>query len=353
MIYIFLLLHLYVGFNKISDFYSQNLAPKTKFSIIVPFRNEAAHLPNLIRCFENLNYPKDFFEIILVDDHSNDGFKIETFTIDIQVVTNIRQTNSPKKDAISTAIQIAKHNWIVTTDADCLVGGNWLKTLDQYIEKENKEMVVGAVKYEGNSSFLHQFQCLDMASLQGVTIGSFGMSNGFMCNGANFAYTKNLFINLNGFEGNSQIASGDDVFLLQKAVVNCPEKVGYLKSMEHTVSTKPVDSWKSLFFQRVRWASKTTAYNSFYPKFLGIIVLTTNILTIYLLFTLLFDYKILTLFLISVKFLVDTMIIVKTNQFLNSKTKFLFCGSLIYPFFSVAVAFYSLFGKYEWKGRTF
>jgi hypothetical protein len=55
-----------------------------------------------------------------------------------------------------------------------------------------------------------------IASLQGATIGSFGIGKGFMCNGAN-SLQKSLFQELNGFQGNDTIASGDDVFLLQKA----------------------------------------------------------------------------------------------------------------------------------------
>jgi hypothetical protein len=71
---------------------------------------------------------------------------------------------------------------------------------------------------------LDHFQQLDLTSLQGATIGSFGLNKAFMCNGANFAYTKSLFEKLNGFDGNNKIASGDDVFLLQKAVEKFPEK---------------------------------------------------------------------------------------------------------------------------------
>jgi hypothetical protein len=39
------------------------------------------------------------------------------------------------------------------------------------------------------------FSAIDLASLQGATIGSFGIKKGFMCNGANFAYTKSFFQN--------------------------------------------------------------------------------------------------------------------------------------------------------------
>jgi hypothetical protein len=51
-------------------------------------------------------------------------------------------------------------------------------------------MIAGAVTYDCKNSFLHHFQ-QDLASLQGATIGSFGIGKGFMCNGAN--NKKSLF----------------------------------------------------------------------------------------------------------------------------------------------------------------
>ena len=47
---------------------------------------------------------------------------------DICVLSNIQElSNSPKKDAISTALKDAKNNWIITTDADCLLPENVAK----------------------------------------------------------------------------------------------------------------------------------------------------------------------------------------------------------------------------------
>jgi hypothetical protein len=54
-------------------------------------------------------------------------------------------------------------------------------------------------------------------------MGSFGIG-GFMCNGANFAYTKSLFEDLSGFDGNNTIASGDDVFFYKKLLPNILKK---------------------------------------------------------------------------------------------------------------------------------
>ena len=356
IIYCLAIVVLIYGFTKVNSFDYVGLKPKTKFSIVVPFRNEAENLPILLNSFSKLNYPNDWFEVILVDDFSCEEFKVQTFNFQLSVIKNIRVSNSPKKDAISTAIQSAENDWIISTDADCVVNENWLLSLDNYIQLHNVSMIAGAVSYEAKNSFLHHFQQLDLASLQGATMGSFGLGKGFMCNGANFAYSKSFFQELNGFGGNDGIASGDDVFLLQKAIARFPEKVQYLKSENNIVVTKPLDDWKSLFYQRVRWASKTGSYQSRFGKGMGLVVFVGN-----LAWVLGFGSWVLgfipfqdILLLILLKFIVDAVLIYKANSFLTkNRMRYLILGSLLYPFFSVSVALYSLFGKYEWKGRRF
>lgn len=344
------------GFTKIKNYDSIGLKPKTKFTIVVPFRNEGKNLPLLLDSFSRLNYPNELFEVLLVDDESDDKFSLQTSKLKIQLINNNRVSNSPKKDAITTAIPLVKTDWIITTDADCTVPKNWLLTLDNYIQTHNVTMIAGAVTYECNTTFLQQFQQLDIASLQGATIGSFGIGQGFMCNGANLAYTKSLFIALNGFDGNDKIASGDDVFLLQKAIDRAPNKVHYLKSKNTIVTTQPLNNWTDLFHQRVRWASKTSSYQSSFGKTLAIIVFGGNISWIIMFNILLITgkYKLIILLFLLLKMVIDSVLILQSNHFLNSrKTSYLLLSNILYPFFSVSVALYSLFGKYEWKGRQF
>ncbi|MBF2709325.1 glycosyltransferase family 2 protein [Flavobacterium soyangense] len=357
LVYVATIASLIYGFTKVNSFDYLGLKPKTKFSIAVPFRNESENLPNLLNSLSKLNYPNDLFEVILADDCSNEEFQVSSFKFQVSVIKNIRVSNSPKKDAISTAIQVVNNDWIITTDADCVAKKNWLLALDNYIQLNPEvSMIAGAVKYDCENSFLHHFQQLDLASLQGATIGSFGLKKGFMCNGANFAYTKSFFQELNGFEGNDGIASGDDVFLLQKAIARFPEKVHYLKSQDTIVITKPMDDWKSLFYQRVRWASKTGSYQSKFGIGLGLVVFGGNLVWVlgvgcWVLGVLMFQNI---FFLSLLKFIIDAVLIFKANHFLTkNRMHYLILGSLFYPFFSVSVALYSLFGKYEWKGRRF
>ena len=94
------------GFSKIKTYESIGLKPKNKFTIIVPFRNEAENLPVLLESLSNLNYPNNLFEVILVDDESKEKFQVLSFKFQVSIIDNIRISNSPKKDAISTAMKM-------------------------------------------------------------------------------------------------------------------------------------------------------------------------------------------------------------------------------------------------------
>ena len=363
LLYSAFIVQLLFGFNKLKYFEKTEKPPQTSFSIIVPFRNEEKNLPKLLKSIANLNYAVEKFEIILVDDFSSDAservcinWRLANGLIESTLLENLRLSNSPKKDAISRAIPIVKHPWIITTDADCVVPKNWLTTLDNFIQETQPEMVVGAVVYNTKNNWMHHFQQLDLMSLQGTTIGSFGLDKPFMCNGANFAYTKQLFIEIGGFGGINSTASGDDVLLLQKAIAHNSDKVGYLKNKDFIVKTKPINDLFELFMQRVRWASKTSSYKNNYAKILAVIVLAMNLslllsLGIWYYGKINFCYIV---FAFGIKYCIDYLLLYKTNSYLRKKKLFPpLASSLLYPLFSSLVAIYSIFGSYRWKGRSF
>lgn len=353
--YVFFIVALIFGFTKMKPIIFYDSSIKTKFSIVVPFRNEAENLPKLLASLSFLDYPKELYEVMLIDDDSDDDILITNYNFCFTIIKNERKSNSPKKDAIETAIKIAKHDWIITTDADCLVESNWLKILDNYIQQSQKRMIVAGVYYLPKKGFLHAFQNLDFLSLQGVTIGSFGIELPFMCNGANFAYRKDFFYELNGFQGNEKIASGDDVFLLQKAIEKEKNAVGFCMHYQSTVKTHSVDKWSDLFFQRVRWASKSTSYSSFFGKTIALLVFGINLIWVLSFMLCVFNLFPLHSFLIyaGIKFLIDSILLFQASSYFKTRISWLLLSSFLYPFFSTSVAIYSLFGKYKWKGRQF
>jgi len=367
--YTILIVSLTIGFKKVNEINEISKNISTSFSVVIPFRNEAKNLPHLLESIAALKYPKELVEFIFVDDDSSDN-SVEIINNcqvernrnlkylncnqgNIHIIKNTRTSNSPKKDAITTAISIAKNNWIVTTDADCIVPENWLNSLDCFIQKNNSKMVVAPVNYKTENNFLEQFQLLDFMSMQGTTIGGFGIDFPFLCNGANFTYKKEDFFKLNGFEGNNTIASGDDIFLFEKFIKADKSSVHYLKSKEAIVVTFPVKTWIDLINQRTRWAAKTSSFNSIKVKLIGLLVLLTNALVV---FYLCVGNLEMLLIPFTIKMMIDLFLFMPTIQFFEHKKSFykwyLF-ASLLYPFFSILIIFNSLFFKYNWKGRRF
>lgn len=368
IIYLLLIGGFVIGFDKATHFQLEDILAKTKFSIVIPFRNEVENIEELLSSLQHLQYPKHLFEIILVDDDSDDNSTelIQSFidknqltedVIHIKTIQNKRTTNSPKKDAITTAINHAKNNWILTTDADCSLPQYWLSSFDELIQKTDAKCIAAPVSFLSESSFLNQFQILDMLSLQGATIGGFGMNKPFLCNGANFAYKKQLFKQLNGFEGNTNIASGDDIFFLEKVMKHHPKHLFYLKNEHAIVKTKTQATWQDLIHQRVRWTAKTSAYNNTMGKLTGLIVLIMNGLIISTLTLSLLSVYSLKIFgyLIFIKLNIDFLLIYKSSVFFKQKSslKSFLIAFLLYPFFSFYVAFLSVFKTYKWKNRSF
>ncbi len=360
--YIICILALVFGFNNVKEFKSKTIENKIAFSVVIPFRNEAKNLPNLLESISQLTYSNELVEFIFVDDNSSDN-SVEIINSysenrsDITIIKNQRTSNSPKKDAISTAIKNAKNSWIITTDADCVLPKKWLKTVDAFIQQNNCNMVVAPVSYKSNSTFLEQFQWLDFMSLQATTIGSFGLKIAFLSNGANFIYKKDIFKKVNGFENNNTIASGDDVFLLEKFLNFDKRKVTYLKSRDAMVTTFPVNSVSELIHQRVRWASKTANYNLLIGKIIGLLVLVGNaiiaILPILLFFKLLPVETFISFFLI--KLFSDYILLERMSILENKKIDFItyLKSSILYPYFTLFIFIKSFSSKYKWKKRTF
>ncbi|TNJ45252.1 glycosyltransferase [Tamlana fucoidanivorans] len=361
--YLALMGSLIYGFNRTKPFNPPEVQPKTKFSIVIPFRNEAQNLPQLIASIQGLNYPKELFELILVDDDSCDTSEgiinqlLQDSVLHWKTIANNRQSKSPKKDAITTAISVAKNNWIITTDADCILPKYWLNSFDTYIQNTGVSCVIGPVTYLEQNTLLNRFQILDLLSLQGATMGAFGLKQPFLCNGANFAYKKTLFNAVEGFKNNDRIASGDDVFLLEKMAQNNQKNIGFLKNKAGIVRTNAESSLIGLINQRLRWASKTGAYTSVLGKGTALIVLFMNMLIIITFLLAVLSLFPLEMFCLTVliKTTIDFILLYKTALFFNQKhvLKSYLWSLCVYPIFCSFIAITSLFSSYTWKERSF
>ena len=359
---------LIVGFKKLPTVVPESYPAVTTFSIIIPFRNEAENLPQLLNSLQLLKYPSELFEIILINDESEDDS--EEITMDIiarskitfHLIQNKRKSNSPKKDAISEGISHSKFEWIVTTDADCELPENWLKTMDSFIQnqitrKNNPVMICGPVLYKSNGSFIENFQQMDGFSLQTVTMGCFGFHNPILCNGANLSYKKDSFFFVNGFQGNDHLASGDDIFLMEKMKNQFPEQIFFLKSLNSIVTTNSQKNWENLINQRVRWASKTTKQNNPISLSLGFLVTIVNIIFLAIPLIVFFDSENIPFYILLflLKILVDLIVVQHTADFFQKRISLwqFTAHNYTYAVLLLIILFKGFIGKYTWKERLF
>ena len=363
LIYVSIICAFIFGFIRIKEVYRKDLPAFNSFTIIIPFRNEAHNLPNLLTSLARLEYPTNLFEILLINDESEDNFmqiindfKTKNKGVNFKVINSKRISNSPKKDAIETGIEFSNFDWILSTDADCVLPKYWIASYDSFIQLNNPIFIAGPVSFKTNNSFLDTFQLLDFSALIGCTIGGFGIEKPFMCNGANLCYQKNGFKAVNGFLGNKYLASGDDIFLLEKMIKKYPKQTRYLKSLDALVNTATMPDLKGLINQRIRWASKSVAYSNPFVKFIGLIVLLMNALcTILIIKAFLYlSISLLSLLVLSLKIGVDFIIILITLKFVEKPSKLIQYPliSLFHPFFNFSIAIIALLNRtYHWKNR--
>lgn len=346
---------------------TEGYLPQTVISVLIPARNEQDNILHCLDAIINGNYPQTLFEIIVIDDHSDD--KTPQYVLDFAAMhSNIRlielknyvklAENQPfKKRAIEAAIGEAKGELIVTTDADCLAQPNWLNLLAEYYEKTGKQFIAAPVNFHEEKTYFERFQSLDYIGMMGVT--GAGVEGKFtnMCNGANLAYQKKLFYEVGGFKGIDHVASGDDMLLMQKIARFYPNSLGFLKNPEATVYTKAKATIADFLSQRLRWASKSSSYTEFFTVFqlATVFVFCWNIL-ISLCLSIFYDTSFIPIFVLQ--FAVKT---IADYFFLNMMSRFFNRPDLMRPFLTpqyihilyiIVVGSLANFKKtYTWKGR--
>lgn len=331
-----------------------------QFSIIIPFRNEEVYLPKLLKSLKDLEYPNTEFEVLFVDDESTDSSvdciqsSLKDSNIHYRIIPNSRNSLSPKKDAIQSAINKANSNWILTTDADCILPKNWLQAYEAHVKMNSDKLIAGPVQLIFSNSFVQKFQALEFGALQTATIGGFGWNLPFLSNGANLCFEKKTFEQLSGYEGNNHIASGDDIFLLEKCIKN-QIKTGFLKSHSAVVLTHPQLNWKATIRQRIRWASKTKNYQLKRAKIFGAIIflMNTSLVIGVPLTTLNYLQPSAFLSIFMVKLFIDYFSMLnQTNGRTLTILPSYIGSSILYPIISVYIVFRSYAKSYIWKGRV-
>ena len=344
---------------------NQTFTGALKFiSVIIPARNEELEIRECLEDFLHQSYPTNLFEAIVVNDHSTDEtasvvrkFIEEHQEIKVKLIEpdSFEVNKLYKKQAITSGVEEAQGTLIITTDADCRRGAEWLSTIAGFYESNNSELISAPVFLEGGESWIEKMQALEFLGLVGI--GAACIRNGMpvLCNGANLAFPKKIFFEVNGYHAKNNVASGDDTQLLMKVAKRGTDKIHFIKSKAAAVTTMPQKTTRQLLQQRQRWASKIPFHMSAFTILIGGIAFFLHVgLLISAVMIFVTGNSTDFIFPLLIKMIPEFLFLLLICRFAD-KTKLLYLflpAQLIYPIYISFVGLTSLFGKHQWKGRT-
>jgi len=257
----------------------------------------------------------------------------------------VRNRGKGKKEAMLTGIMAARSRLIVTTDADCTMGNNWIKTIAVFFEKNNPDLIICPVQMDGQRGFFGKFQELEFLSLQGVTAGSVMACDGLMCNGANLAFTRDTYLNhIDQLHFN--LATGDDVFMLHSLKKEVNSRIMWLESTDSIVSTISSSTVRSFLSQRKRWLSKWNTYNDPSTILAGIFTFGATLLQLAALVSVFFSMEFIWTFLtiLILKSAPDFLILRNTTKRYGKihLMRWFLPAQLLYPVYVIGVVLFSL-----------
>ncbi len=348
------------GWKVIEEYNVQKTIPTTKVSIVMAARNEAEKIHLTIQDILAQQYPAHLLEVIIVDDHSTDSTAniISSYSPQNVILIQLNEANalnSYKKKALTEAIKIATGELIVATDADCRMGHHWLGTIVSMYQEKNYKLISSPVTFYEEKNTFEEMQTLEFLFLIGLGASTIGNKIPSTCNGANLAYSREVFNELNGFAGIDNLASGDDELFLHKVASKYPNGIGFCKSEEAIVYTHAKHDLKEFIRQRKRWASKSTSYKNKAVVALGITIWLFNVFILGCFAAGFISNNYFTVFAsaIGIKFIAELIFLFPVTAFFKRKKLLLYLPVLtvLHIFYLIYIGIAGNSGKYMWKGR--
>ncbi len=331
------------------------------YSIIIPSRNESHNIVNCLRSIlDNKSIEGFNFEIIVVDDHSEDDSleRIKTMKDDRISTLELKDyippgfKNNFKKAAIDYAISESKGDYIIQLDADSVLGSTFFSTLSDIVRTDSPDLIAGPIQFSPTNKLLHHFQALDMNGMMALTNTGIRTGNWYLANGANLIYKrpeKNL--------AQDSLASGDDIHRIE-SFAEQGKRIQFAKNSALIARTSPVNTIKDFFSQRIRWATKNKFNTNLYLRLIMTISYLNAIapfIHLVCFFTFGPTYLIIFASHILLKLSIDYIYLKSICKFFNnsSSMKYFLPSSMIHFLYLSIIGTLSLFiRKYPWKGRT-
>lgn len=343
---------------------NSNFSSSQGLTLIVVIRNEEAHIQACIQSILAQSYPTDLLEIIVVDDFSTDSSVsiVEEFKEEVNLI-RLADTLGPgfassanKKRGITQAVEQATYDLILCGDGDCVYGPDWIKSMIQYYEKYNKQFFSAPVEFQPGDSIWRKFLDMDQLAMIGVTAGSIGQKKPVMASGANMFFVKQTFYEVGGYEDNKDVASGDDVFLMQKIFLRDQKAIGFVKNKQAIALTAAPQSFREFLNQRIRWTSKSVRMID--PKVKAVLIFNylfylSCFFNLFVLPWVDLSFLFVGAIMLVLKLFIDTFFFSNILAFFDRKDLFRYMLpiQLMHITYVSLLGVLAIFGNYTWKGR--
>ena len=256
-------LFIYSALNKLFRF-KEIEQSDLNISVVVATKNESTNIKDLVSSLLNQNYSKDIFEVIIVDDNSDDN----TFTITeetIKELNNFRIIKAEsklykgKRGALDIGINAAKYPYILITDADCEPEREWINSFANGF-KNNNDFLFGIAPYRATKTITNlvaRFENL-RASIIVFAFAKLGIP--YSASARSFGFSKEAFNKIDGYTNTTETLSGDDDLLLREAIKN-NFNVGMITNTDAFVFSKTKETFSEYVNQKSRHTSTSIHYS--------------------------------------------------------------------------------------------
>ena len=282
-------------------------------SIVISAKNEANNISSLLNSLKNVEYPKNNFEIILVDDNSTDltllragNYKNELTNFKIIKAENKKYPG--KKEALALGINNATNDYILITDADCTVSSGWLI---RYSEKFNEgyDFLFGNAPFINKPGFVNTISRFENLRTFFLYTTACRLHLPYSAAARNFGFKKISFYKIKGYENTNETMSGDDDLLIREAIKN-KMRIGYIPNKDAAVYSGTKETMKDYLIQRTRHTKTSMYYLPVHKIILG----GWHLINLASLFSLFLGFYNKWFFIPFIIKILSDLIIVKTNE---------------------------------------
>ena len=333
-------------------------------SIVIPAKNEAKNIVNILNNLSQQTYPEDLFEVIVVDDKSQDytativnDFMGNISNLQLLSTAGVESSLRYKKHPLNLGIRKSQGEILLLTDADCTVSSNWIAAMVSSFT-ENVGMVIGYSEASPVRTITQKLEALDFLMLLSAARGSAALGDPYACTGQNLAYRRQAFDAVEGFSAFASQVGGDDTLLMQQIKRQTSWEIVFSPDPDSFVKSTPQETAWGFITQRIRWATDTLQVWKTDPLFFGIIVVTflANLFSLTFPFMLFNNPQLIPIvcYGLCAKFAVEGAVMLKGTSFFNRqelRSVYLLWFLLQIPYITF-MGLLSFFGNFlPWGGK--